>query len=179
MVKRPNQSGGPFAGQDRTKRASMALDELVWSLQDIKLDQIRDAANALREIISQSASSTSTSASAVARGYQSVDPNKRFLIGVLPRLFQDRSLFPQNEDIADFAAAALELPMNRTEKRSRYEIIGKVVCETDDLDEHRLSTLVSALERLVGNKERLTEMAARKKSGNFSWNETIQELLKS
>jgi len=151
----------------------MALDELVWSLQGIKLEQIRDAANALREVINQS-----TSTSAVARGYQSVDPNKRFLIGVLPRLFQDRSLFPQNDDIADFAAAALELPMNRTEKRSRYEIIGKVVCETDQLDERRLTTLVSALEKLVGDKERLAEMAEKKKSGNFSWNETIQELLK-
>jgi hypothetical protein len=172
MAKRPTE-GGPSATRDRTKRASMALDELVWSLQDIKLDQIRDAANALREIISQS-----TPTSVVARGYQSVDPNKRFLIGVLPRLFQDRSLFPQNDDIADFAAAALELPMNRTEKRSRYEIIGKVVCETDHLDERRLTTLVSALERLVGDNERLAEMAEKKKSGNFSWNETIQELLK-
>ena len=69
--------------------------------------------------------------------------------------------------------------MNRAEKRSRYEIIGKVVCETDQLDERRLTTLVTALERLVGDKGRIAEMAEKKKSGNFSWNETIQELLKS
>jgi hypothetical protein len=173
MPRRPNDVG-TSAVSDRAKRASMALDELVWSLQGIKLDHLRDAANVLREVVSQS-----TPTSAVARGYQSVDPNKHFLIGVLPRLFQDRALFPQNEDIVDFAATALELPMNRAEKRSRYEIIGKVVCETDQLDERRLTTLVTALERLVGDKARIAAMAEKKRAGNFSWNETIQELLKS
>jgi hypothetical protein len=173
MPKRPNDVGAS-AFSDRAKRASMALDELVCSLQGIKLDQLKDAANALRETVGHSAPT-----SAVARGYQSVDPNKHFLIGVLPSLFQDRDLFPQNEDIVDFAATALELPMNRAEKRSRYEIIGKVVCETDQLDERRLTTLVTALERLVGDKTRIAAMAEKKKSGHFSWNETIQELIKS
>ncbi|KVD61557.1 hypothetical protein WI87_10545 [Burkholderia ubonensis] len=94
-------------------------------------------------------------------------------------MFQDRQLFPQNEDIADFAAVALKLEMSRTEKRSRYEIIGKVVCETDTLDDAELSTLVQALENLVGDKDKLAQMAEKKRAGSFSWNETLQELLRA
>lgn len=158
----------------RLQKASMALDDLVWALQGIKLENIKEAASALRASLEGS-----EQFSAVSQGYRSGDPNKHFLIGVLPRLFQDKRLFPQNEDIVDFAASALELEMSRSEKRSRYEIIGKVVCETDQLDEQRLTSLVAALEKLVGNKEKLAQMAEKKRSGSFSWNETIQDLLRS
>jgi hypothetical protein len=158
----------------RLQKASMALDNLVWSLQNLKLENIKEAASVLRASVQDP-----EQLSAVSQGYKSRDPNKHFLIGVLPRLFQDRHLFPQNEDIVDFAASALGLEMSRSEKRSRYEIIGKVVCETDQLDEYRLTSLVSALEKLVGNNERLAQMAEKRRSGSFSWNETIQDLLKS
>jgi hypothetical protein len=171
MIKRRSDQG--TTSLDRTKKASMALDELVWSLQGLKIEQIKEAADLLRISVEQSGHT-----SAVAKGYQSIDPNKHFLIGILPRLFQDHLLFPQNEDIADFAGTALGLQMSRAEKRSRYEIIGKVVCETDQLDELRLTTLVKALEKLVGNKEKLAQMAEKKRAGSFSWNETIQDLLK-
>jgi hypothetical protein len=154
------------------QRASMALDDLVWTLQKVDLGHLKEAAEVLRRSLERDVTTSS-----VARGYKSGNPNKHFLIGVLPRLFQDRQLFPQNEDIAEFAGAALKLEMSRTEKRSRYEIIGKVVCETDTLDDSELSTLVQALERLVEDKDKLAQMAERKRAGSFSWNETIQELL--
>jgi hypothetical protein len=156
------------------RRASIALDDLVWTLQKIDVNQIRTAAEAFRASLI-----AKDDTSAVAKTYRSKDPNKHFLIGVLPRLFQDKALFPQNEDIAEFAANALGLEMSRTEKRSRYEIIGKVVCETDALDERALTTLVRALESLVGDKDRIHQMVERKRAGSFSWNETIQELLRT
>lgn len=165
------ESVRPNLGQ--LQKTSMALDDLVWTLQKVDLRQLRDASDMLRSLLMKESPS-----SAVARTYQSSSPNKQFLIGVLPRLFQDKALFPQNEDIADFANAALKLEMSRTEKRSRYEIIGKVVCETDTLDENELTFLVQALERLVEDKDKLAQMAERKKIGSFSWNETLQELLR-
>lgn len=155
------------------KKASMAIDDLAWALQKIDIKQLKEAGDILRSTLAMEEPTSS-----VARSYQSTSPNKHFLIGVLPRLFQDKGLFPQNEDIADFANAALRLEMSRTEKRSRYEIIGKVVCETDLLDETGLTMLVQALEKLVGNKEKLAQMAEMKKTGSFSWNETLQELLR-
>lgn len=161
---------------DALKRASIIIEDLMFTLQRVKPEQLKGAVSSLNALVLSSASQSNSS---VARSYQSDDPNKRFLIGVLPRLLLDRELFASNEDIVDFAAAALHLEMSRSvEKRARHEIIGKIVCETDSLDEQRLTNLVIALERLVNNKEKLAKMKEEKKMGAFSWNETIQELLR-
>jgi len=173
MNKKPVRAETRRLETAQLKKASMALDDFVWMLQKLNVAQIAEAAELLRDSLDKGVPTSS-----VARTYQSSNQNKHFLIGVLPRLFQDRQLFPQNEDIADFAAVALKLEMSRTEKRSRYEIIGKVVCETDTLDDAELSTLVQALENLVGDKDKLAQMAEKKRTGSFSWNETLQELLR-
>lgn len=155
------------------KKTSMALDDIIWALQKIDINQLKGAAETLRSHLSKSEISSSA-----VHTHQSSSPNKHFLIGVLPRLFQDKQLFPQNEDIAEFARAALKLEMGRVGKRSRYEIIGKVVCETDTLDETGLTSIVHALEKMVENQDRLAQMAEKKRAGSFSWNETLQELLR-
>ena len=164
-----------IAPLESLKKASIAIEDLLFALQRVRPEQLKDAIAALNWVVLDSKSHVS---STVAKSYQSSDLNKRFLIGALPRLLLDRDLFPSNEDIVDFAAAALRLEMTRTvEKRARHEIIGKIVCETDTLDEQQLTDLVKALEKLVGNKDRLSVMIEKKKSGTFSWNETLQELL--
>lgn len=174
MIKKTPRSETVRSTKAQFQKASMALDDLVWTLQKINITQLKDAAEMLRLSLEQDANTSS-----VARTYKSSNPNKHFLIGVLPRLFQDREIFPQNEDIADFAATVLRLEMSRAEKRSRYEIIGKVVCETDSLDDATLTSLVQALEKLVEDKDKLAQMIAKKRAGSFSWNETLQDLLKA
>lgn len=158
------------------KKASLAIEDLLFAIQRVRPDQLKEAISALNRAVMDSKSEAN---SAVAKTYQSADPNKRFLIGALPRLLLDRDLFPANEDITDFAEVALRLEMTRTKKLSRHEIIGKIVCETDTLDEQRLTDLVRALELIVGNKDRLALMIEKKKSGTFSWNETLQDLLRT
>lgn len=174
MTKRISRSDSEKISKNQFQKASMALDDLVWTLQRLKIEQLKDAAEILRSSLEKD-----PNASSVAKGYKSSNPNKHFLIGVLPRLFQDRELFPQNEDIAEFANSILQLEINRTEKRSRYEIIGKVVCETDSLNDEALSSLVRGLEKLVEDKDKLALMIQKKRAGSFSWNETLQELLKA
>jgi hypothetical protein len=157
------------------QRTSIAIEDLLFAVQRVRPEQLMEAISAIKSVVNDVKSPTN---SAVAKSYQSTDPNKRFLIGTLPRLLLDRDLFPSNEDIVDFAANALQLVMTKTvEKRARHEIIGKIVCETDNLDEKQLTNLVRALEQLVGNKDSLAKMIAKKKTGSFSWNETLQELL--
>jgi hypothetical protein len=160
------------------KKASIALEDLALALQRVRPDQLMDAIEVMNQVIMTGSPRTQ---SAVARTYESEDANKRFLIGVLPRLLQDRDLFPSNEDITEFATAVLRLPMTSTAgmKRARHEIIGKVICETDLLDEEKLTLVVMALERLVGNTARLDTMIREKRAGVFSWNETLQDLLRS
>ncbi|MGE4280395.1 MAG: hypothetical protein AB7G62_12450, partial [Magnetospirillum sp.] len=76
------------------QKASMSLDDFVWTLQKINIDHLKDAADALRLSLEKDIHSSS-----VARTYQSGNENKDFLIVVLPRLFQDNTLFPQNDYI--------------------------------------------------------------------------------
>lgn len=160
---------------EKLKKATLALEDLAFFLKHSRPENLLAGVDALRSLLS--AQDASRGSSAVARSYQSADPNKHFLIGALPRLLLDRKLFPSNDDIVDFATNALRLDM-KVEKRARFEIIGKIVCETDNLDEQQLTDLVRALERLVGDEKTIADMIKRKESGSFSWNETLQELLK-
>jgi hypothetical protein len=160
---------------DKLKKAALALDDFLLFLRQAKVDSLDTALEALTFLVSNPSGFTTTSA--VARSYQSHDPNKHFLIGALPRLLLDKDLFPTNDDIVDFARAALRIEM-KVEKRARFDIIGKIVCETDMLDEKQLTDLVRALERLVGDKERIAVMVEKKKAGSFSWNETLQDLMR-
>jgi len=154
------------------KRASMALDDFVWSLQRINVRQLSEAAEAFRSFLSSGGPEDM-----IASTYRSGNENKDFLIGVLPRLFQDKELFPQNEDITEFASAALGLDMSRAGKRSRYEIIGKIVVEMSNLGDEKFALVANALDALVDDREKLANMAEIKRSGKFSWNETIQQLI--
>lgn len=158
------------------KKASLAIEDLLLIIQRIRPEQLKSAINTLNFIVMDSKSQVH---SVVAKTYQSIDPNKHFLIGTLPRLLLDRDLFPSNEEITKFAEETLNFKIAQAEKRSRHEIIGKIVCETDKLDEKQLTYLVKALELIVGNKDKLAILIEKKKSGAFSWNETLQDILKT
>lgn len=160
---------------DRLKKAALMLEDLMLFSRHLKSENLVAAIETIDTLLSLQRSGIGSSA--VARTYQSGDPNKHFLIGALPRLLLDRNLFPSNDDIVDFATSALLLDM-KVGNRARFEIIGKIVCETDSLDEQQLTDLVRALERLVGDEATIADMVKRKQSGSFSWNETLQELLK-
>lgn len=155
------------------QKASMIIEDLQLLINSQKMNVLEDAL----EILVRSANQIDGQ-SELSLHYESKDPNKHFLIGVLPRLFQDKDLFPINDDIVEFATSALGIFISKSSrKRSRYEIIGNVICEVEILDEKKFTTLVMALEKLVGNKEIIEKTIERKKLGDFSWNEMIQDLL--
>jgi hypothetical protein len=164
---------GPDVNQ--LKKAALVMEDILLFSRQLKSENLISAIDAIQAILASQDGGIGSSA--VARTYQSADPNKRFLIGALPRLLLDRNLFPSNDDIVDFANHALRLEM-KVEKRARFEIIGKIVCETDDLDEKQLTDLVRALEKLVGDEKTIADMVKKKNAGSFSWNETLQELLR-
>lgn len=155
------------------QRAALVLDDVIWAIQSLKLDNLRDAAAFLH------AASTETSTPDLrADRKMGANPNQGYLIGVLPTLFQDRNLFPQNEDIIAFSKSALGIEMNPSSNRSRYEIIGRVVCETAQLKDAALSDLVAALADLTGSKQKMAEIAKKRETSGFSWNIAIQEMFK-
>ena len=102
--------------------------------------------------------------------------NIRFLVGVLPSIFSNEQFFPTNEDLSVFSKEALNLPVPRWEKRSRYELIGLIVCETVKLNDDRLARLVNALSRITEDDPSARAIIESRKEQKLSWNEVIQRL---
>jgi hypothetical protein len=155
----------------KLKHAIDFVEELSWlfeSKNKLKLSEIP-------EILRRSLSTVNNVKTTTSK-YISPNPNIHYLIGVLPRLFIDTKIFQKNEDIVAFANEVLNIEISRSAKRSRYELIGLIVCECNDLDDNALELLVDALSKITGNSEKIHQMAQEKSIVGFSWNETIRRL---
>ncbi|MCA8995161.1 MAG: hypothetical protein KDA88_24505 [Planctomycetaceae bacterium] len=155
----------------RLSEAISFIEELAWLIDSKKSLRLSQVASDLREL-----ATGPETARKVGDEYTSPNPNIHFLIGVLPRLFQDDKLFPSNAMIAQFAEEVLDIEVPRYEKRSKYELIGLIVCETDQLNDEKLNQLVRALSEITRNEEKLRRIRAARQSGKFSWNNTIRQL---
>lgn len=116
------------------------------------------------------------SAKIAVGNYESSNPNKHYLVGVLPRLFMDSSIFPTNDDIAQFADTVMNVSIRNYSKKSKYEIIGHIVCNAIKLNDFELTKLVKALARISNGDRRSKMLILTRKNQNFGWNEIIQEL---
>ena len=112
----------------------------------------------------------------VAEKYASPNPNKNYLIGILPNFFQDKELFKSRTDLSDFAEKVLKIKVTRVDKRSEYELIGLIICEVNNLNDSDLTSLVEVLFKITGSKEKLKQIKDAKRKANFSWNEAIKTL---
>jgi len=160
--------------KDRMKALKITIrfiEELSWLFETNKNLDLKKALIELENVVNDS-----NAVQNLAKEYQSPNPNKHFLIGVLPKLFQDIRLFPVNESIAKFAKEVLEIKVSRYEKRSKYELIGMIVCKTEELSDSKLENLVAALTQITGNDEKIQAIQKERETINFSWNETIQKL---
>lgn len=147
------------------------IEEIVWLL-DSKNIKLKDVPSNLRELLYDDSSSNLQG----TENYISPNPNIHFLIGVLPRLFKDEDLFPSNLSIIQFAEDFLNIKLSKNGKRSRYELIGLIVCDTDTLSDNKLNNLVKALSKLVSDEDQFSSIKKENTKNNFSWNETIQKL---
>ena len=148
------------------------LEEFSWLMETYSTVDLKKASFLIDESLGE------TSAVRKAVGiYESKNPNINFLTGVLPSLFLDQSLFRTNDDIAEFASVVLKLDIPRHHKKSKHEIIGHIVCETNKLNEKGLDKLVRALSLLVNDDKGKEILVKKKKDGSFSWNEMIQTLI--
>lgn len=154
-------------------RAQRFLEELSWLFKSYSTLDISTVSRVL------ATSTAETAANAAVGGYASANPNKQFLVGALPRVFMDETLFATNEDIAQFAESVMELKISRFGKKSKYEIIGHIVCETDALNDRKLAKLVSALAALADGDDRTKRLIKERKEQKFEWNAIIQELAQS
>jgi hypothetical protein len=106
-------------------------------------------------------------------------PTAQLLVGTLPGLLRDETLFPANVDIVEFATMTLDISISRWQKKSRYELIGHIVCNADLADEKKLNTLVKILDSVMSDKGGVRQKFAEGRRSGLSWNEVIQRLLKT
>lgn len=102
--------------------------------------------------------------------------NTVVLVGILPDFLMDTTLFPSNEGIVEFADAALGLPINRWHKKSRYEIIGQIVCHTNDASPNKVRILSELIEEMQDNKTKIRKVIETNREQGQSWSEVIGRL---
>ncbi len=153
----------------KTKRF---LEELSWVLSSHSNLDFKALPRLIKSVLEQNA----VKPQAVG-GYVSSNPNKHFLVGVLPRLFIDETLFPSNDDIAEFARSVMHVEIPRFHKKSRYELIGHIVCQTNTLDDEKLRNLAKSLDVLASRADAVKTVAIKRRQGQFGWNEILQSLV--
>lgn len=155
------------------------VEELSWLLESKSKLKLSEIPSILRNAQQNPNPTKSQSKINGTEKYISSNPNVHYLVGVLPSFFLDTVIFPKNDDIISFATEALKIEgLSSRANRSRYEIIGRIVCECTLLDDYELDELVSGLSSIAGDKEKISQVAKEKQIIGFSWNETIRKLAK-
>ena len=91
------------------------------------------------------------------------------LIGTLPSVLLDWSLFPTNAHLTEFARQ-LNIKVKFGNKRSRNEIIGTIISEVWNRDEKEISSLTHALDKIMGKREK-----GEIKNFFLEWDKVIRE----
>ena len=166
-----NKNISDAATKNEAARATRFLEELSWLFQSQSEIDTKSIARALADAAKHRT---------VRQGFSSFvspNPNIHFLVGILPLVLRDESLFPTNGSIAEFAISALGMPMLRWEKKSKFELIGEIVCNAIDLDDGELSKLVEALSVLARGDSLAKAIVLDAHTTKRGWNEIIQSLL--
>jgi len=66
------------------------------------------------------------------------------LIGLLPSALIDRKKFPRNEDLVKLAKNSLGIEINNWEKRSREDIIGRIIIAIENMPPEEIELFVQA-----------------------------------
>lgn len=171
MAKMREKKYNNLTDSTKIKLAIDFVEELSWLLESKNKISLSEVPEILRKGLDSVSDVENTT-----KDYISPNPNIHYLIGVLPRLFEDRKIFEKNEDIATFAEEILKVPISRPDKRSRYELIGLIVCKCNAFDDSTLQALVESLSKITGNSDKINQMAKEKSNVGFSWNETVRKL---
>ena len=105
---------------NKQKRILNFMQELSWVTENYKDISLKDVFRQLQD----------TNDSGMNAGKLKADT--KYLVGVLPTIFQDKELFPKKEDILEFAKQELGIELNMQAKRSKIEYIGSILCKVSN-----------------------------------------------
>ena len=151
------------------ERTISFLEDLCWLLDSNKRTNYNDILKFLSEIRKNQDSSISSQLGQ--------EPDE--LIGILPRLLTDTSLFDTNRNLAQFSSEVLNIEILNWHKRSRNEMIGVIICKVQESEEVRNGISSYVLANILKNKDKIKKI--RKESENinetFLWNDAIHKIV--
>lgn len=101
------------------------------------------------------------------------------LIGILPKLLTDTTLFDTNRALAQFSNEILGIDILNWHKRSRNEMIGVIICKVQASPEVRNGISAYLLSDILENKEKIKKLQKETENSNnqFLWNDAIHKIV--
>ena len=148
------------------------MEELSWIMSRYNSIDIKNRKDDLYKYLIEK-NDFSTSFDNLTR-YKHENSNKNYLVGTLPKFFQDREIFEKNSDLSDFGDF-LGIRLKNPDKKSRYEIIGAMLCAISEMDENSLDKLVNAIDKIMHDEKILAKIKSDK-TEKYDWNSVIRSL---
>lgn len=106
-------------------------------------------------------------------------PTTDDLIGILPRLLTDKTLFTTNKSLAQFSDEILGIEILNWHKRSRYEMIGVIICKVQESPTIAAGISTYVLTNIMLNKEQIRKYQKETEESNnqFLWNDAIHKIV--
>lgn len=150
------------------------VQELVWAIRSRESNELLNGVSYLRNLaVHEKAERRKIEKKSTSKGGRR---DLKALVGSMSLVLADVELFPANEDIAKFAAEALQISIARWEKRSRYEMIGMLIMESISASPSRLREVGSLLNKISDESDSMAQIKQRSRQTGFSWNEAIRSL---
>ena len=156
--------------QDNKKRLEFNrslsfIEDLCWLLDSQKNISYTEILKILNEIKSNKK--------------QLVPPSTDELIGILPQLLTDKTLFTTNKSLAQFSDEILGIEILNWHKRSRYEMIGVIICKVQESPQIASGISTYVLTNILQNKEKIRkyQKEIERENVQFLWNDAIHKIV--
>ena len=145
------------------------LEDLCWLLDSGKNNNYSELIKIISNIKKGSENTLSTQLGQ--------EPDE--LIGILPRLLTDKSLFDTNSALAQFSFEVLGIEILNWHKRSRNEMIGVIICKVQESEDVRNGISAYVLTNILRNKDQIKRIQKETKDSNnqFLWNDAIHKIV--
>lgn len=169
MASDPSKKRRPSKRSD-PRALSRFMEEFSWLMKSYDdLDF-----NALGQLSSEFAMISRHGSSKIRRSHE--NSVTEMLVGNLPNFLVDDEIFRTNEDIAEFSVSILNIHIPRWQKKSKYELIGHIVCNVNEASPAKISRLLEALDEILDERGDAKRKIARDRKSGRGWNEVIQEI---
>ncbi|OUO76953.1 hypothetical protein B5F53_15375 [Blautia sp. An249] len=146
-------------------KAVSFIEDLCWLLDSQKNTNYSEVLKTISDLKEQSV--------------KAIEPSTDDLIGILPQLLTDKALFTTNKSLAQFSDEILGIEILNWHKRSRYEMIGVIICKVQESPTIATGISKYVLTNIMLNKEQIREYQKEieKSNNQFLWNEAIHKIV--